>query len=516
MIMRIFTLIYSFVLALGFTALLVPAFALADGSQSYTAPGTYTFTVPSYSTLTVAVNGGGGGGGGSECSTQGAGDPGGMGGMGGTSSFGSAMAAGGTGAEGGANDACYLAFSGGDGSPGTASGGDTNTTGGGGAGGSGSVGFLGGGNGGDGGSGGRAVKSYAVGALTSGSTVSVIVGQAGAGGPSVEPGPPYGNPGTAGQGGSVVINWTGGNGGPTCAISFGENPLTDNSTTITWTSSGATLFYINNVGYVSGTGSAQVFSAGDYSGTVSGPTGVGSCAAVLQSPSGNTCSDGSPAPNGDPNQCTCAQGDQNACENSCPSGQTWNGTQCVAGCQTGYVLQNGECVFSECPLNYTQSVDANGNPICILNQCPLGYVLQNGQCVFQSCPVGYTQQGTQCVFQGCPSGYVMQGNFCVPITVQAPSADIIAVPSLVKQGQTSNISWNASGVSACSISGTNGDNWSCTGGACAATTTERSSIIQSQTIYSLSCTGLDASTLKQSVTVSVVPNFCETGAPGCN
>jgi hypothetical protein len=45
-----------------FVALLfLPFPALAAGSQSYTTPGTYTFTVPSYGTLTVTVNGAGAG-----------------------------------------------------------------------------------------------------------------------------------------------------------------------------------------------------------------------------------------------------------------------------------------------------------------------------------------------------------------------------------------------------------------------------------------------------------------------
>jgi hypothetical protein len=523
--MRTVVFIRTFILMFAFASLLAPALVLADGTQTYSTPGTYTFIVPSYTgSLKVIVSGGGGGGGGSDCSKS-VGNPDAAGGTGGASSFGSVIANGGTGGEAGANDACYLGYSGGGGSPGAASGGDVNITGGGATGGTGSAAKTGhddsggaiflGGSGGNGGNGAAAQKTFAHGALTSGSSVTVVVGKAGAAGPAIQPGAPYGNAGTGGQGGSVSITWTP-DGSPACSVTFDENPLTDPSTTIHWTSSGATLFYINGIGYVGATGSAAVFSAGDYSGTVTGPGGKGSCAALLQNQSGGLCRDGSPAPNGDTNQCTCAHGNQNACQNLCPTGQIWNGTQCVPGCETGYLLQNGECVFDQCPLNYTQSADQNGNPICVFDQCPVGYLLENGQCVFQSCPVGYMQQGTQCVFSGCPSGYTKQGNFCVPVTIQAPAADIVAVPSLVKQGQRSNISWSATGVSACAIAGTNGDSWSCVGAACNATTTERSEAIQAQTIYSLSCTGLDSSSLNQSVTIGVVPNFCETGAPGCN
>ncbi|MEY4747005.1 MAG: Xanthomonas phage, partial [Candidatus Parcubacteria bacterium] len=53
----------SLFLSAGFL-LLTPAFALA-GSQTYSTPGTYSFSVPSYGTLTVQLWGGGGGG--SQC-----------------------------------------------------------------------------------------------------------------------------------------------------------------------------------------------------------------------------------------------------------------------------------------------------------------------------------------------------------------------------------------------------------------------------------------------------------------
>jgi|GEM_PF-4533779 hypothetical protein len=268
----------------------------------------------------------------------------------------------------------------------------------------------------------------------------------------------------------------------------------------------------------------------DGSSAPSGDPTLCSCAQGNLSACGHICPDGSQAPKSDPNQCSCAQGNQNACH-SCPSGQSWNGSactggtcpsgeftenqQCVGACDTGYVRQGNECVFSSCPSGYTQGTDANGDSICAYNTCPVGYIQQNGQCVFQGCPLGYAEQGTQCVFQGCPQGYSENSGLCVPAHTVAPSGDLIAVPILLKSGKTSEISWSAANVASCMVSGTNGDNWSCTGNACNATTTETTIPITAQTIYTLSCTGLDTSSLRQSLTISVAPNFCETGAPGC-
>ena len=186
-----------------------------------------------------------------------------------------------------------------------------------------------------------------------------------------------------------------------------------------------------------------------------------------------------------------------------------------------YTLQNGECIFNGCPVGYTQSTDANGNPICIFNSCPAGYTQStdaNGNtiCIATSCPLGYVLQNGQCIFQGCPPGYTQQGTQCILIPTAPPAGDIVAVPSLVDTGRTSNISWSASGVSACTISGTNGDGWSCSAAGCNATTTKTSSAIKGQTVYTLSCMGNDGSQLTDSATVSIVPNFCEPGAPNCN
>src|SRR3989338_4888763 len=209
----------------------------------------------------ISANGGRGGAGGGG---GGKGDDIRPGSAGRQSSFGNTVVA--RGGSGG-NVSTYTASPG---APGTASGGDTNTTGGGASGGSG--GTLA--RAATGGNGGMSVKTYQAGALTS--PITVVVGAGGAGGATVNPSYSGGN----GSSGSVVI--TGGanscNPPPTlsCSVTFDQNPLTGSATTMRWTSTGAELFYINQVGWVGASGSAQVSSPGDYSGTVSGTGGVNS------------------------------------------------------------------------------------------------------------------------------------------------------------------------------------------------------------------------------------------------
>ena len=184
----------------------LPQFAFA-GSQTYSTPGTYTFAVPSYGSLTVTVNGAGGGGGGG-----GPIQPSNPGSLGETSSVGSVLATGGTGGRPCATPrtSALPPGSGAPGSDGSGSGGDTNYTGGGAAGGGGGSCIAFGYVGGTGGAGGRALKTYATGVFTPGSGMTITVGEGGAGGSGHYPGTSGGNiyPGAAGQNGSVVITWT--------------------------------------------------------------------------------------------------------------------------------------------------------------------------------------------------------------------------------------------------------------------------------------------------------------------
>ena len=159
--------------------------AVVAGAMTFDTPGTYTYVVPSFHSISVEVKGAGGGGGG-RGSNNGYGATGSPGAL---SSFGdSVLANGGGGGVGGA----WLGRCGYQGADGTATGGDTNVTGGGAT--YGLSGSYGNGDcGGSGGSGGKAVINYSrvvvtstlntsVNHLAPGTSITIVVGAGGMGG----------------------------------------------------------------------------------------------------------------------------------------------------------------------------------------------------------------------------------------------------------------------------------------------------------------------------------------------
>ena len=100
---------------------------------------------------------------------------------------------------------------------------------------------------------------------------------------------------------------------------------------------------------------------------------------------------------------------------------------------------------------------------------------------------------------GCVSGV------CNP--VPAPSGVINANPKLLHVGNTSTISWSSANVSACTVTGTNGDAW--TGKSSSGKTSKP---IQMQTTYYLHCDGYAGSSpasIDKSVIVNLIPSFNE-------
>lgn len=180
------------------------AVKVVPGSASYTTPGTYTFIVPPYTTLTADVRGAGGGGAGSRYTGYYIyyGDP-------GTVSYFNAPTGNvvGNGGSGGSGSNWNPPVGGVQGAHGTASGGDSNITGGGSPGGQGSIITLQGSlYGGPGGYGGRAVKSWSLGQLAPGTAITVVVGAGGAASPCEPVGITQYN--TAGANGAVYLSWS--------------------------------------------------------------------------------------------------------------------------------------------------------------------------------------------------------------------------------------------------------------------------------------------------------------------
>lgn len=261
--------------------LFTPALALADGSTSYTTPGTYTFTVPAYGTLTVDVWGGGasgsgwtpdgdqgGGGGGFSQKTYAPGaltqgsqislevayggtasrnDVCGWGANGGTNGGVSEFNSYDVYASGGSQGNGYSGYTG-LGYGGSGAGGSVNGTGGSGS-------YAPNPYGGNGYSGGAGGAPGSAGAAPGG----------GGGGGTDSCG--YSGAGAAGE---VYISWTDPV-PPTCSVSLSPNPssyaYSGTPVTLSWSSSNASQVYLDNIGWVGTSGSTQVASQSstDYS-----------------------------------------------------------------------------------------------------------------------------------------------------------------------------------------------------------------------------------------------------------
>lgn len=92
----------------------------------------------------------------------------------------------------------------------------------------------------------------------------------------------------------------------------------------------------------------------------------------------------------------------------------------------------------------------------------------------------------------------------------AAAISIRALPSLVRQGEQTTIRWEASGVSSCSISGSNGDSLPASGQTLPIPGEALTTAIQAQTTYTLSCIEEDSGTTETAIaTVNVLPVFQE-------
>lgn len=293
-------------------------------------------------------------------------------------------------------------------------------------------------------------------------------GGAGYGGGGGGQGLDYQGAGGAGAPGAVYLEWDGTSTALSCSVSFDENPLEDESTTIRWTSMNASLFYINGVGYVSGSGSAQVYAPGDYSGYVSGIGGSASCTAVLEGDDSCVATSFVCEANGNVRD-SCGR------VTSCQYGCSATTNQCLESCTTRPICDAaGAKVLNAC----------NGN---IVDDCASrGRMCLSGVCALPSIS-----------FSSFDAGYF------------TASGHLQAVPSLVRSGETTRIYWNAVNAASCSVTGANGDAWD---GLFSGVSGKTTLPILSATTYTLLCAALQGaipSSVVESVVVNVLPVFEE-------
>ncbi len=524
----VLVLSFSLPAQIAFATLAPPPSNPASGSQTFSTPGTYTFTVPAYSALTVTVNGAGGGGGGG--SLGGCYPRGGIGGAtGGSSAFDTVIAYG-----GGSGGVGHLIIHrnrtqcgsygtpGSDGAPGTTNNtGDINVAGGGASGGAGGWGTAPGGNGG---SGGEAIKNYASGALVPGSISQVTVGAGGTGGARAVAG-------NAGSDGSIVINWTA-SPPPTCSITLDQNPIPYGSgTTLRWSSANADIsFYINNVGYVNSPGSTIVEPSAttDYSGTVVGSGGSATCPASLgvTPPPDPTATISADSPNMYVGQSTgvhatfaVGSGDSLTGDNidsplGTGLGATTNPdaskgitfTPASPGTYTFYARATTG-YFTSWATYAMVSVTVSAPPSCTPSYTCQGQTIQytNDQCQVSNtatcAPPSFCSAGSSACLTPPPPGDRAFGSH---------SGHLEAHPSLIGEGFPVTLFWNVANVQAntCEVkSVSNTDDWK--GMASSGQSGIPTSPIRQQTIYTLTCTGLDGSAFTENATVNIIPKFRE-------
>lgn len=80
---------------------------------------------------------------------------------------------------------------------------------------------------------------------------------------------------------------------------------------------------------------------------------------------------------------------------------------------------------------------------------------------------------------------------------------IVAVPTLVRSGQTSSIRWSSQEMTSCTVSGTNGDSWQGLSGE------KISKTLTQVTTYTLTCTAFNGKSFSTSTAVTIVPTWQE-------
>jgi hypothetical protein len=249
-----------------------------------------------------------------------------------------------------------------------------------------------------------------------------------------------------------------------------------------WTSTNATLFYINGVGYVGASGSTNVYSSGDYSGSVSGAGGTGTCAGVL----------------GGANSCVATSrtcGTDGNLHDSC--GRT---TACQYGCST---------VSNQCRTSCTTSYACDTSGMKVMNACD--------NSVIENCSV--RGEGWRCVAGACAISAAGFESFGASRDGQSftASGHLQPSPILVRQGDPTHLYWNVTNASGCTVTGDNGDGgassptgvWNT---AFSGTSGKTTSPILSRTIFTLHCTSFTGATppvVEETATVNVLPSFQE-------
>ena len=129
---------------------------------------------------------------------------------------------------------------------------------------------------------------------------------------------------------------------------------------------------------------------------------------------------------------------------------------------------------------------------------------------FQQCAAAYSchaddlyscdaETGHESLYQSCQFGCL--GSACVP--PPTPSATLTVRPSLVLSGGTTSVSWTTENMASCHVTDSLGDSWSGTSGG------PHAAHVVTLVSFTLTCTGLDGSTVIKTAAAAPAPTFLE-------
>jgi len=191
----------------------------------------------------------------------------------------------------------------------------------------------------------------------------------------------------------------------------------------------------------------------------------------------------------------------------CPSGESWNGTQCQNPCSGGQTWDGAQC---SCPAGTSW----DGGQCVSVGQCTSQFFCSGSDRTGDGIGDDRWWRDAQCsenFSEACTYGCYNGQCLAAPMG----TIDIRVSPSLVRTGLTTTVRWTAESVSSCYVDENNpaiSDSWSdgamgCDGSRCESS--HISSEITQQTRYTLHCTGLDGETYTDAATVNILPVFNE-------
>ena len=324
---------------------------------------------------------------------------------------------------------------------------------------------------------------------------------------------------------------------PTCTINASPSSYNaPGSSTLSWTSTNATSFHISGVGYVTAPGSTTVSPSQSttYNGTVSGPGGGGSCSRTLTV--NRSCTfNGQTVTHGNsvtayreanvPFGSSC-QSQTRTCNDGNLTG-TFAYSSCAVTAPANCTLDGVTVPHNTSRTFYSQQTAPSGTVCSSLTQsrtCQNGTLSGSDTYRYASCSCtpAYTCSGQTIRYTdaSCQTSSVttcVAPTFCSTgssICEIPPAIQVIdpfeARPSLILEGDTTFLFWNLANANAstCSVTDSNGATVS-QGAASSGADGVETGYIESQTVFTLRCTGEDGQPFTATATVNVIPLWVE-------